>query len=321
MATNLSCSSKKFFLTIGVLCVSSLLLMGNSDSLKLRGNFFRKKFSVSHAIVKSSYQVSKIIRKKKVKERNKQLKLKGYRLVFEDQFDSLNTKIWRVGQPWGRFNPGAMHQYYGYDQVKTRSGKLYLTNEYAPKKFNHGDSQVTIPYAVGLINSDISFTPKYGYFEISCRMPEAPATWCAFWLTGKYHWPPEIDIFENYGGVSGSKVNRPTQSIHWGVSGKETRGYITRSAKIYPKKDTSFHIYGCEWTPKTIRFYTDGKLIRYQRVNNKMNAWLNEEMTIILNNGLESKYLPKNYSSYITSHMIVDYLKVYQRNDPEAKAP
>ena len=312
MAISLNCFSKKACLTIGVLLLTTPVLKGNKDSLKLRGNFFRKKSSISHAIIKSSYQVSKIIRKNKVEERNEQFRLKGYELVFEDHFDSLNTKIWRVGQPWGKFNPGALHQYYGDDQVSIRDGKLYLTNQYAPKTFNHADSQISIPFAVGLINSDISFTPKYGYFELRCRMPQGPATWCAFWLTGKYHWPPEIDIFENYGGASGSTVNRQTQSIHWGVSGKETRGYITRSAKIYPKKDSSFHIYGCEWTPNAVRFYTDGKLIRYQRVNNKMQSWLNEEMTIILNNGLEEKHLPQNYSKYITSHMIVDYLKVFQ---------
>jgi len=298
----------------------SILLFSSSflraqEKTKLRGNFFRKKFSISHAIVKSSYQVSKIIKRRKVEKLKNQLKLKGYHLIFEDQFDSLNREVWRVGQPWGRFNPGALHQYYGDSQVQVKNGLLYLSNEYKPKVFKHADSQISIPYAVGLINSDKSFTPKYGYFELRCKMPSGPAIWCAFWLTGKYHWPPEIDIFENYGGASGSTVNRQTQSIHWGVSGAESRAFITRSAKIYPKKDTTFHIYGCQWTPKAIRFYTDGKLIRYQRVNKKMQAWLDEEMTIIINNGLESKFLPPHKNEYKTSHLIVDYLKVYQSNN------
>lgn len=285
------------------------------DSLKVKGHFFRQNFSVTHAIIKSSYRISKIFNKQSIERRQNKIVSKGYHIVFEDNFDSLNKNIWRVGQPWGDYNPGALHQYYGKDgEVSVHHGKLYLINRYKPKTFAYEDTAtVNIPFAVGLINSDISFTPKYGYFEISAKMPQGSATWPAFWLTGKTRWPPEIDIFENYGGSNGKDIHRQTQSVHYGISGRSTRGFISRGAKVNKQNDTLFHIYACEWTPNFVKFYTDGKLIRYQRINRKLKAWLNEEMTIIINNGLEAKYLPIDYYSYPTNHLVVDWIRVWQK--------
>jgi Beta-glucanase/Beta-glucan synthetase len=44
------------------------------------------------------------------------------------------------------------------------------------------------------------FKQQYGYFEIRSKMPNSTGTWPAFWLTGTQSWPPEIDIYEWYGG-------------------------------------------------------------------------------------------------------------------------
>ena len=55
-----------------------------------------------------------------------------YQLVFEDNFDSLNTEIWSKGQPWGRFHPDNAHQFYGDPQVFVADGKLHLLNEPRP---------------------------------------------------------------------------------------------------------------------------------------------------------------------------------------------
>lgn len=239
---------------------------------------------------------------------------KGWELTFEDNFDSIDRNKWRLGQPWGYYHDASLHQYHDEHMVQSENGCLILKGEYKPKSFRHRDSDLVIPYAIGLINSDISFMQKYGYFEVRCKNPAGPATWPAFWLTGAHKWPPEIDIFEMYGKSTGHRIHQQIASIHFGVNETRSRATLVRKIQLTRDTDSLFHVYACEWTSKRIRFYTDGILVRQQRIHKRLRPFMDDEMVIILNNGFEAKYLKYLPEPFKGNRFVVDYIRVYKTN-------
>lgn len=237
----------------------------------------------------------------------------GYRLTFRDDFDSLNGQVWQIGQPWGRFHEGFPHQYYGDSEVVIENGILKLYNRYAPKVVRGTDSNYLIPYGTGLINTSNSAIFTYGYFAIRSKNPRGPATWPAFWLTGKYHWPPEIDIFEMYGRCSGEDIHEQRISVHFGKIENHTKRTLTKSVRLTEDTDTNFHIYSCLWEPGKMTFYTDGVLLKTITLNPWMEQFYKEPMFIILNNAVDHRYLGCIRPGDMPSTFEVDWIRVYQK--------
>lgn len=275
----------------------------------IKAYIFMSNLSIRNAVLQTRYACNKTPDKSADSLPFK----RGWTLTFYDDFDTLDTKKWRRGQAWGEFHSEHPHQYYSNEQIRTKSGFLYLGGAYSPRKFKSGDSIITIPYAVGLINSDISFSQKYGYFEIRSMNPAGAAAWPAFWLTGAHRWPPEIDIFEMYGKKGKGSIHNQCATIHYGKAGKRSRGYLSKRINLPNNTDSVFHIYGCEWTPTHIKFFTDGKLVRYIRVNKRLRKWMNDEMVVIINNSFDEnylKYLPKDFKG---NQFVVDWVRVYRK--------
>jgi beta-glucanase (GH16 family) len=273
-------------------------------------HFFKNKLSIKNSMLKMKYTFQK--NKPRIVPVISDTAV--WQLAFEDNFDSLNLQKWRRGQAWGEFHPEHPHQYYSSEMIETKDGLLHLRGQYQPKTFKSGDSSITIPFAIGLINSDISFQQKYGYFEIRSKNPKGPATWPAFWLTGANKWPPEIDIFEMYGRKSGKYVNNQYATIHYGKAGSPSRGFLSKKVNLPNNTDTLFHTYGCEWTPNYIKFFTDGRLVAFIKVGKRLRQWMDEPMVIILNNAFDEAYLKylKPYEA-VRNDFVVDWIRVYKR--------
>jgi beta-glucanase (GH16 family) len=284
----------------------------NVNKNPVKAMFVQRYLHVNNWVRLLNYGASnKVLRRYKtyVSPRDK----KGWQLTFNDDFDSIDINKWRLGQPWGYYHDASLHQHHSVKQVWADSGYLHLGGAYEPKAFVHKDSNIIIPYGIGLINSDISFMQKYGYFEIRCKNPEGPATWPAFWLTGAHRWPPEIDIFEMYGKKNGARIHKQISSIHYGVSETKSRGTLVRQIRLTKDTDKEFHVYGCKWSPYYIRFYTDGVLVKKQRVNKRLRKFMDDEMVIIINNGFEAKYLkylPKDFKGNVFT---VDWVRAYKK--------
>ena len=237
----------------------------------------------------------------------------GYSLSFSDEFDSLNLDKWQMGQPWGQVHFQHPHQYYCDSAAFVKNGKLHLMNYYAPKDYRYKDSTYTVPYGVGCINSYYSFSSKYGYFSIRSKNPTGNATWPAFWLTGKYSWPPEIDVFEMYGACNGRDIHKQTMSLHYGSIESDTKGSLTKSVQLSKDTDYKFHIYSCLWEPKKIRFFTDGVLVKTIRLNRWMRKYFNAEMYIIVNNAVDYNRLHCVNSLELPQKFEVDWIRVYTK--------
>ena len=240
-------------------------------------------------------------------------KSEGYRLSFSDEFDTLNLDKWQKGQPWGQVHFQYPHQYYCDSAAFVKNGKLHLMNYYAPKEYRYKDSIYTVPYGVGCINSFYSFSSKYGYFAIRSKNPTGNATWPAFWLTGKYSWPPEIDIFEMYGACNGRDIHKQTMSLHYGSTEGNTKGSLTKSVQLSKDTDVKFHVYSCLWEPKKIRFFTDGVLVKTIRLNRWMRKYFDAEMYIIVNNAVDYNRLNCVNSLELPQKFEVDWVRVYTK--------
>lgn len=236
--------------------------------------------------------------------------------VFADEFDSLNINIWQVGQPWGRYHGQQPHQYYGDSAVFVKNGVLYLLNRYAPQKFPSGDTGITIPYGTGLINTANSRTFQFGFFAIRSKNPSGPATWPAFWLTGKNNWPPEIDIYEMYGKSTGKTIHRQTMTLHFGKIETRTKTHLMKAVNLSPDTDSAFHIYACLWTPDRVVFYTDGVPVRSINMNKWMRQFYQEPMYLVVNNAVDHRYLQHIDNSRLPVSLEVDWIRVYAPAKP-----
>jgi beta-glucanase (GH16 family) len=237
----------------------------------------------------------------------------NYKQVFEDNFDSLNREVWGVGQPWGRFHGQFPHQYYGDTEVFTQNGILHLQNRFAPHVFTQADTQLTIPYGTGLINTWGSKNFTFGYFAIRSKNPTGPATWPAFWLTGKNNWPPEIDIFEMYGGCNGDKIHDQTMTLHFGKIENQTKTLWVKKMPLPDNTDSEFHIYSCLWEPGKVSFYTDGVEIKQFHLNQWMDQFYKEPMFIILNNAVDHRYLDCIKNDKLPVDFEIDWIRIYQK--------
>jgi len=236
--------------------------------------------------------------------------------VFSDEFDSLNTNIWQIPLPWGRYHFLQPLQSYADSEVFVKNGVLILQNRHAPKKFPSGDTGIIIPYGTGLINTAHSRTFQYGFFAIRSKNPSGPATWPAFWLTGKNNWPPEIDIYEMYGEKTGKTIHRQTMTLHFGKIETRTKTLLMNAVTLTPDTDTAFHIYACLWTPDRVVFYTDGVPVRSIRMNKWMRQFYQEPMYLVVNNAVDHRYLQHIDNSRLPVALEVDWIRVYTAPQP-----
>lgn len=174
--------------------------------------------------------------------------LKGYKLVWHDEFDghALNTDEWDYrtdSKHWSTQQP---------ENVTVADGTLRLALK---KEQARGKA-----YTGGGIISKKRFL--YGYYEARFRIPPGKGWHTSFWTmdydklkgTTKPPTAQEIDICEQ---DSIEPTGYSAGVIAWGNSGKSFgRKYFHH----LPNLASDFHVWGCEFTPQTVRFFLDGKL-------------------------------------------------------------
>lgn len=236
----------------------------------------------------------------------------GYKQVFLDEFkNKLDLTKWNLGQSWGNFHPGALHQHYDTEGIETYVSKqntlvlelrhrpLHVIKSQLPEWRQTEDlpEDFTIPYAVGLVTTKESW--HYGWFEAEIKLPKGTPLWPAFWLSGKHSWPPEIDILEAY-SEHGSDYRdrflfkkRPyvkvQPNLHYGVVEEGTKdAYGAYDVPVW-NATGRFVQYACWWEKDFIRIYYDGNMV-FECTNPEILKWFNEqshEQFIIINNGIQ----------------------------------
>ena len=154
-------------------------------------------------------------------------------------------------------------------------------------------------YSAAKISTQGKASFRYGFVEVSAKLPCSVGTWPAIWMmpAGSFPWPQggEIDIMEHVG----------------------SQPHVTRGAEYrVPTSCEAFHRYQLDWTPEAMTIGVDDHA--YMRVRNDQpggkGAWpFDTPFYLILNlalggnwaapNGMDDKALPQRFE--------VDYVRVW----------
>ncbi|WP_370477381.1 glycoside hydrolase family 16 protein [Tamlana flava] len=238
-------------------------------------------------------------------------------LVMADEFDvdgAPNSTLWSYDIGTGQNGWGNNELQYYTDRtenVTVQNGVLIIT---AKKEDFEGSS-----YTSARLLTKGKFEQTYGRFEARIRLPWGQGLWPAFWLLGDDSngteiWPQigEIDIMENVG----DEPTRIFGTVHGpGYSGAES---ISKSLELEDDRfDTGFHVFGIEWGPNYINYYVDDMLYNQITPDDVPGEWVFNDgpFYIILNLAVGGELPgPPNASTIFPQTMLVDYVRVYQRN-------
>ena len=211
-------------------------------------------------------------------------------------------------------------------------------------------------YTSGLIWSHQKY--KFGYFEARIKIPEINGIWPAFWLYGEC--ANEIDVFEFLNKTPGStgkkfmydkkKASRlwyatvhsyPNCEASAGLCHDESRLKAKDLFETGERFCDSFHVYGVEWTPLSIRFFIDSipvKEVFYFKTEKEWiktpeqlsgladslfvsDVQIRQPMNVILNVQITDQDLSGNNFGNYPAEMLVDYVRIYQRKASDTGKP
>jgi beta-glucanase (GH16 family) len=192
--------------------------------------------------------------------------LPGYKLVWADDFNAgkLDTNNWDFrtdSKMWSTQKP---------ENVFVRDGKLIL----AVKKEEAGDKHYT---GAGII-SKRAF--KYGYYESRFKVPPGAGWHTSFWMqrydgsggTNPQASAQELDVCENDSVKPtsyGVNVHKWNPKPHAAMGGKKVQT---------PDLSADFHVFGCEFTSETVKYFFDGQLVQTvdatKFAHSEQNIWL-----------------------------------------------
>ena len=190
----------------------------------------------------------------------------GYELAWADEFDggALDTNKWAYRTDSKHLSTQKP------ENVSVGSGLLRLTL----KKEIAGGKQ----YTGGGIISRMAF--RHGYYEARFKIPAGAGWHTAFWLmkhdgsgtTDSQDALQGLDIVENNSidplayMATVQKYNPLPPAVY---------SYVTIQC---PDLSADFHVFGCEFTPDTVKFFLDGKLVHSRDTtpfaHGDQNIWL-----------------------------------------------
>ncbi|TXN49489.1 glycoside hydrolase family 16 protein, partial [Methylobacterium sp. WL119] len=253
------------------------------------------------------------------------LDLTGYKLTFDDEFNTRSISQTGAGTTWAdirsqwRFDAnsdiGFGHSSFvdpasGYDPFKVQGGVLTITAVADKTASGYSGS-----WESGLINTQGNFSQTYGYFEMRADLSDAKGAWDAFWLlpdkaaANPNHlsgWQ-ELDVVEHYGGndkgvYSTIHTTDQTPNIPW----QQNRQVYSETAQA-----SGYHTYGMDWQKDKISFYVDGKFVGSQATPSDMTGPMYLVANLATQNDADAAGVP------ITTK--IDYIRAYS-NNPNAVA-
>jgi len=250
-------------------------------------------------------------------------------LTFNDDFNALSLwnndgGRWRTDTTYGPLNSIDAHTLRGNNEAEFYTSPFYTGSDgrLSSNPFSVADGVLTIHaspataaeqasmfgygFKSGWISTEQSFAQTYGYFEIRAQLPEVQGMWPAFWLLRKDGaWPPEADVFENFG----QNPNASVTTTHTNESGQHTaNGEWDFSA---PTSD-GFHTWGMLWTATAITYYLDGAAVH----TTPTPADMHQPMYMIANMAIGGMAgLPD--AAFTGADYKIDYIRAYSL-DPAA---
>lgn len=224
------------------------------------------------------------------------------------------------------------------DDVYVRDGKFHICAR-EDEEFYYG----------GYITTAEHLNYKYGYVEISAKIPHGIGFWSAFWTAttdivsstdpkAMLLLRPEVDIMECFG----NSVSYAGNMHRWPSKEGSAAGYKHTSLDvsqkvINDKKFTSvdkdrvlgddFHTYGLWWTIEKMEFICDGEVFFTENIDDNEGdiECFNHSMYFILSvsvggaNDTAGAITNEDDDWINTNKFIVDYINIYQYDDGISK--
>lgn len=173
--------------------------------------------------------------------------LPGYGLIWADEFNDgkLDASKWNFrtdSKMWSTQKP---------ENVSVADGKLRLTL----KKEKAKGKEYT---GAGVISKQ-EF--KYGFYEARMKVPAGAGWHTSFWMmkhdtsggTAPKVTCQELDVIEN------DSVHQQSYGVNVHRWKGKHQAFGGKSVKT-PSLSEDFHVFGCEFTPKTVKYFFDGAL-------------------------------------------------------------
>lgn len=270
----------------------------------------------------------------------------GYKYVWGDEFDGnkLDPSKWTLRADMSGQSDLALCGEENPEVMRVEDGNLKLC---AIKNSGDGDEkQYSTCYSVTTFNK-MRF--RYGYLEISARVPYMQGAWPSFWLKSlkddicpppKADYMAEIDVFEVF-----SSRRKAVPNLHkWypynvtlesGYETSHTQGgdLIDNSQKEpYVFKDfknlnNEYHTYGFEWTPEYMAMSVDGKVYCTYDINSNFDgcsdmSGFHDALYILFNNHIfteNSSWVPNGAEvderTVFPINYWIDYIRLYQKDE------
>lgn len=221
---------------------------------------------------------------------------RDYELAFSDEFNgnSVNTKLWDYRTDSKHWSTQKA------DNVEVKDGLLHLN----VKKEKANGKDYT---GAGLISKS---KYQYGYYEAKLMIPAGGGWHTSFWLmthdgsggTNPKAATIEIDILENDSKDRGGYH----ANLHkWYDGHKDYEGMHVSTPTI----GTEFQVLACEYTPTSVRYYANGKLVRVVDIKNLDHSPLNIWLTSIASFLGDTKRVD---DSKLPSSAVFDYVRFYK---------
>jgi beta-glucanase (GH16 family) len=224
----------------------------------------------------------------------------NYTLFIEDNFNGIELDK----KQWGYYRKGdtVNNCIYSPKNATVRNGKLYLKVDRLNANYFSG----------------VDITPhqlfKYGYFEISAKLPKSIGDEAAFWFfaPGMSKTYPranpsvngtEIDVFE----YSANNFDNLFYSLHWNGYDYKNGAQVNTSQEYISGISNGYHTYALEWTPKEYTVYVDNK----ERI--KTNKIISRSPELLILGFGTGGFGGNNYLGPWPDTFAIDYVKFYNR--------
>jgi beta-glucanase (GH16 family) len=245
------------------------------------------------------------------------------RLAWHQEFSGragarLDSRHWtyEVGD-WGQGN-GEWEYYTRRRQNVSTDGRGHLAiiarRQRLPGMANcpHGPCDITS----GRVTTKYRFAQAYGRFEARIKIPSGHGLWPAFWLLGdnidRVGWPAcgEIDVME----AIGRQPRTAYGTIH--APGYADSG-IGGSRTLRRALSDAFHVYGLDWSPRSVTWTLDGRPYFTARRANMQpgQSWpFDHPFYVLLNLAVGGNWPgPPDATTHFPAKMLVDWVRVYRR--------
>lgn len=262
-----------------------------------------------------------------VKNSNIDVDVKGYRLMWADEFNidgAPDAKNWKFEQGFQRNNE---LQWYQPQNAWCEKGVLVIEARkesrknptYDPTSTNWNTKRPIIAYTSSSLNTSGLQTWKYGRFIIRGKINIGPGLWPAIWTLGvNGEWPSngEIDIMEYYKENILANVASGTNTrfkAKWFSSTKPVTDFND------PNWADKFHIWRMDWDETAICLYVDNELLNRVELKDLVNRDgtainpFKQPHYMLLNLAIGGDNGGDPSATKFPKRFEVDYVRVYQK--------